>query len=249
MKKNLRYFAYLVFCSVVLMACGGGGGGGDTSASSLPPTEAVTHIEAQPGTPKFAGYDVQFNQGDYWLYDWKDVNTQRSLAPNSFGFYNWNTTTATGTVRVSLGQPRTILGITFFQLITECTGEAKTYVTLPWSHVASFDNKIYGYSDSGVYIIFDAYNGTWKGGSFFWGSSNSSSLGPAGTFSISTTELGAYGVSYPGSGLNIGVNMAETEYYLPGKGLPVKQVVSTRTELFLPSFGEETLTLSGSSKN
>lgn len=241
----MKKLAYIIIASV-LLGCGGGGGGGDSSVSPFPPTEAVTSIVAQTGAPKFTGFDLQFKQGDYWLYEWKDVYTSRGIVKDPFtGLYPWDTTTKTGTFRITLGQPRTILGVTFFQIATEYTGEAKN-VTFPWLYVASFNNKVYGYRDDGVYLICDAQNGTWKGGSFFWGPSNEDQFGPAGTFSISLTGTGTYEVSYPSSGLNIGVGLSESEYYLPGVG-PASQKVSTFSDTY-HFFGDETLILIESSR-
>ncbi|RPH51663.1 MAG: hypothetical protein EHM85_05835 [Desulfobacteraceae bacterium] len=197
--------------------------------------------------PVFTGFDLQFKQGDYWLYEWKDVYTHRGLVRNFFtGLYSWDTTTRTGTVRISLGQPRTIMDITFYQITTELTGDAK-YVTFPWLYVASYNNQIYGYRDDGVYLIFDAQNGTWKGGSFFYGASKTDWFGPAGTFSISisNTEPGTYWVSWPDKGTSIaGYRLSELEYYRPGVG-PVKQKIIVRSET---SHSEETLILIESSR-
>jgi len=245
--RSIVSIFYVFLGLALLISCGGGGGSDSATAPATAyQTEALTSIETQTGDPMYAGFDLQFRQGDYWLYDWTDVYTSRGLVKDPFtGLYPWNTTTKTGTVRLTLGTPQTILGITFFQVITEYTGDAQ-YVKLPWSSIASFNNKIYGYRDDGVYLIFDAQNGTWKGGSFFSGASNKDVTGPAGTFSISRDNAtGQCSVLFPDKGINIGVGMSMVDYFSPYIG-PVKYDMNYRADTY---HGEETLVLSGSSKN
>jgi hypothetical protein len=187
MKKIFWITINLTF--LILINCGGGGGKGDESvgndSASLP--GEVTSISAQSEVPKFSGFDLQFKQGDYWLYDWKIVNrtTTDAYYPNDMPISN--SITKTGTICITMGQSRTILDISFFKVIIENTGDAK--LNFPWQYIASFNNKIYGFKNDRVYLVFDAQNGNWMGYTFFWDFSSTK------TFNIDFLN-GIYNVDY-----------------------------------------------------
>lgn len=247
----------LIFVLLFMVSCSSGGGDGDSSNNPFPeyPKQTIKSIETETGEPQYSGLNFEFKQGDYWLYDWKDEQTQRSPVPTSYIFnypydtieiYSWDTTTKTGTFKISLGEPKQFLGITFYEVLTEYTGDAKN-VTFPWSHIAAHNNKIYGHNEDGVYIIFDAHNGTWKGGAFFFGPNNEDMFGPAGTLRITHyTSPDTYCVSFPTTNLLSGLwNYAYLEYYTPNIG-PAKMDISNRSDKY-HSYGDETLTLTSSS--
>ncbi len=143
-------------------------GGGEDSTANIP-DYAVTSIIEQTEPPKYEGFDLNFRQADYWRYEWEEVSRGGGTTYGSVTGPG-TTTVTNGSILMTLGEPRTILGITFFQVLTEHTGEVKWTPT--WSHIASFNNKIYGYLDGWAYLLFDAQNGEWEGGSFFHGTAD-----------------------------------------------------------------------------
>jgi hypothetical protein len=177
--------------------------------------------------PVFSGFDLQLKQGDWWLYDWKDVYT--SSIPNpSYPVYWWAlpyiTTTYTdiGTARITLGSPKTILGITFFQVVAQYTGDVPTSAYIDWQYLASFNNKIYGSKDDQVFLIFDAHNGAWVGGTFFdgittVGSSDRTLSLDARSEVIGALPPGVYSVRDPESGLGSS-GFSQEEYFTQDVG-------------------------------
>lgn len=252
--KNIHFVA-LLGLFVFFTACGGGGDSSISSNDVFPqyPKQTIKSIKTETGEPAYIGFNLEFKKGDYWQYDWKDEQTMRSVVPeviwnpphDPIYIYSWDTTTKTGTFKIILGEPKQYLGITFYEVLTEYTGDAVN-VTFPWSHIAAYNNKIYGHNEDGVYIIFDAFNGTWQGGSFFFGPNNEDDYGPAGSFNITYILPEVYSVYFPTTNLSPGLmNITYEEYYTLNIG-PSKMQISNRSDTY-HSYGEETLTLTESS--
>lgn len=217
--EAMRKFFYLLV-TFILVGCGGGGGDGG-SGSTVPVTnpEAVTSIAPQAGSPVYSGFDLKLKQGDWWLYNWKDVYILSipSIIPGNPD--STTTTTMTGTARITLGSPKTFLGITFFQVIAQYTGDVPTSFYIDWQYLASFDNKVYGCKDDQVFLIFDAHNGGWVGGTFFGGTT----VDWVKTRTLSLTAYkdmfgvvtpGMYYARYPESG----IGFTREEYFTQGVG-------------------------------
>ena len=222
----VRFSSLLIIVGIFLFGCGGGGddgGGGGTEPSIDTPSSAVTSIEFQTGDPKYTGFDLQFEEGDYWLYDWEDYSGHRNIITGV-----WESTTKVGTVRLTLGSSKTLLGIPFFQVSVVNTGEAN--YDFSWSYIASYNNKIYGVSGDYVYLIFDAYNGTWKGGTFFTYPDNDNILGPADTFEINSANFESSGMySVSSSSSMAGYTLFTIDYFSPYIG-PVEFEESIRSD-------------------
>lgn len=102
-----------------------------------------------------------------------------------------------------------IMGVDFYKVNTEYTGDAKaTDARLSWQYIAWHSNVLYGYkntegySDNGVYTIFDAQNGAWQGGLLLGGVYNAGvSYETAPEFYAAALLDGTYRVPYPKSSL------------------------------------------------
>jgi hypothetical protein len=246
----------LLIASFIVISCGGGGGDGGSGGTTAPVTNpnATTTIVAQTGVPALAGFDLQFKQGDWWLYDWKDVSTTSISTPSYAPYYGIPTTSTStdiGTARITLGTPKTILGITFFQVVSEYTGNIYSSNYIDWQYLASFNNKIYGCKDDQVFLIFDAQNGAWVGGTFFGGvtpvgSGNLTlSLGTRSD-AIGALPTGVYSVDYQDSGL-----WTQEEYFTQGKGPSGYyhfNLTNSTSSSGLQFRGTQTFTLAGSNR-
>ena len=122
-----------------------------------------------PVPPRFAGYDLELSEGDFWRFRWEFFD--RSCAQGS----GCKTTEDDGVFQVTLGPPREWKGATvFFAGYTGRSDYNDDGVTrsfkLKWTFIGVKDDRIVATNASGdspLVTLFDARTGKWAGSGFF----------------------------------------------------------------------------------
>jgi hypothetical protein len=168
MKRAMRFiFVLILLYTVMFTACGGGGGGGgDNSAANVVNTGGSGSGTGGGNTTTALYSDFNFSlaKSAYWEFSWNyDNNTWAQGSASSGKIDN-------GTFRVTLGDPKTIEGVTAYEItITGDSIDVDDYNYAPrWKWVAVDQNKILGSTNgTALEVIFDANTGSWSGGGFF----------------------------------------------------------------------------------
>lgn len=225
------------FIFLLISACEGGGGGSDIASSN---PLAIKSIPTHEKAPSLEGFDFTFKTGDFWEYQWEE--TERKTSSTSYGT-SPSFSEKTGVIKISLGEPMKIMGVVFYKIKIEYSGDAKeSDASVTWQYIASHSNVLYGYkntegrSGNGIYKIFDAQNRSWQGGTlmggvFGAGLENES----APTLSAAGFEYGVYRVLYPKSSLlsAIGVyHYSAEETFKQGVGLIEKSYSTSSRNTF-----------------
>lgn len=178
MRNSIYNSIHAVIILLTLAACGGGGGGDDDagdagdagSSSGTYSSDNTATDESSDGldgteasAPKYAGFDFDFHQGDYWEYRWDDYD------------YTWaqdgsrSTTRSNGRFRITLGSARDINGVTAYEVqLSGYADENDSFYQSDYQYIAIKNNVLLGSKDgTSLVTIFDAENGYWTGGGFF----------------------------------------------------------------------------------
>ena len=101
--------------------------------TTQPPLPAAS-VAMPPATrePQFVGFDFQISEGDFWDYRWSSL--QRNCAQRS----GCSTAEDSGLFQITLGQPKSIQGMTAYELIL--AGDSGSSVP-PWRYIAVEDNQ------------------------------------------------------------------------------------------------------------
>lgn len=200
--KSLMVF----FMFLLISACGGGsedGSSGSDIASSNHPL-AIKSIPTYEKAPSLEGFDFTFKTGDFWEYQWEKAES--SSSSTSYGTIPPSYSEKAGVIKISLGEPMRIMGVIFYKIEIEYSGDAKeSDASITWQYIASHSNVLYGYkntegrSDNGVYKIFDAQNKYWQGGTLMGGIFGAGLENLAPELSAVAREYGVYRVRYPKS--------------------------------------------------
>lgn len=129
---------------------------------------AVSFIQILAGiseasTPKFPGFDFTLSEGTYWEFYWTYKKT--SYVQGEGG----STDVDTGSFRITLGPPKTIGGVTSYEVLLAGDSTDPSHDYAPrWKYIAINNNQILGSVDEiTLQVIFDANDGEWQGGGFF----------------------------------------------------------------------------------
>jgi len=157
----------LAAAGLFLAGCGGGGGGGDGGGSTPANNPGgTTNTGGTTPPPTFSGFDFSLAQGDFWRFSWDALHT-------SFAQGSGNTSgSANGTFEARLGSPRTIAGVTMYQVQVSgnpaaiVDGDSVTFKPR-WQYLGMNNLKLIGSDGTNLTTLFDAQTGKWGGGGFF----------------------------------------------------------------------------------
>jgi N-acetylneuraminic acid mutarotase len=136
-------------------------------------TGTLTVLEAPP---QFEGFDFALATGDYWDFYWSyEYNSVsgpqaplQDQSPTQAPAANSHSVTG-GYFRVTLGQQRTIDGVTAYEIVISGDIDDGDWDYTPrWQYMAIYNHQLLG-SETGqtLEVVFDAKNGTWIGGGFW----------------------------------------------------------------------------------
>ena len=234
MMKSIRLtacscgFWLLLTLASILGGCGGGGGGTDLGTTDPISTPPDTPTETT--TPTVAGFDFTLQQGDFWEYGW-DYHSSYTAATGS------SSSGAASHFRITLGTPKVVDGITFYEMLISGNTKSNEYgdLTPNGKYLGIANNQLVTLAADGTTqrVIFDAGTGVWPGSGYFT-TFPDTTLFAATSSTISNNYLNeaAYRVSestsssqceyFPGVGTVCGgdynQDMDSREYYQAGVG-------------------------------
>jgi hypothetical protein len=154
-----------------------------TIAASTPrpnaadPTATVAASRTPTAVPAalFTGYRLEIQEGTFWEYRW--VYTDRTCAQGR----GCSTEEDRGHFRVTLARPRTVDGVTLYELSVEGrsavgSSDARRDFAPRWRYLGVADDRIVVSSGSGLTTLFDAVTGKWAGSGYFADRFDSSEL-------------------------------------------------------------------------
>lgn len=132
-------------------------------------------VPAPTPEPRFSGYRLEIQRGTFWEYRW--VYTDRSCAQGR----GCSTEEDRGLFRVTLASPRTVGGVTVYELNVEGRStvnlsNARRDFAPRWRYLGIADDRIVVSNGSGLTTLFDAKTGKWAGSGYFTDRFNSSEL-------------------------------------------------------------------------
>jgi hypothetical protein len=147
-----------------------GNGKSPTPTPTPTPTVGPTETPA-PEPPLFAGYDLEFSEGDFWRFRWE--YTDRSCAQGS----GCKTTEDEGVFQLTLGEPKVWDGVTVYRVLavgeTGYFDDPTTRSFVPgWEYLGVDGHRIVATDATGgspLVTLFDARTGIWAGSGFFAG--------------------------------------------------------------------------------
>lgn len=159
-------WALLLIQTMVLGGCGGGGGGTTDLGGSNPVTTNPTtpSTPTDPSTPAVAGFDFTLQQGDFWEYGW-DYHSSYSAATGS------SSSGAASHFRITLGAPKVVDGITFYEMLISGNTKSDQYgdLTPNGKYLGLANHQLITLAADGTTqkVVFDAGTGVWPGSGYF----------------------------------------------------------------------------------
>ncbi len=138
-----------------------------TGTPSPTPSPTATPTAAQGPVAAFAGYGLALEQGSFWTYRWEHTDgscDQRRGCSSS---------TDEGEFNLALGTPRTIGGVTAYEIVVSGDSVSRADRDRPrdfaprWRYFGVDGNRIVASNGAGLTTIFDGDTGAWAGSGYF----------------------------------------------------------------------------------
>ncbi len=176
-KPSAPILLLVVAFAIIAVACGGdseggedggNGSGADTSQATSTPSRPTVQPTAT-STPKpvlrHPGLVLELQQGDFWEFRW--MFSDQSCAQGS----GCSSSEDGGVFTVTLGEPQTIRDVEMFAISVSgrhTTNDGASNLAPGWNYIGATETQIVASDGFSLVTIFDALDGEWIGGGFFY---------------------------------------------------------------------------------